>query len=241
MLRRSIARWSTAASTTGYMPYAPVATNPVVFLDIASGTSIMGRVTIELFADVVPKSAENFRSLCTGERGESKFVNVDGIQANCPLTYKGIPFHRIVSNFVVQGGDILHKDGRGNLSIFGYPFLDESFEGKAGKHLSGTVALSNSGPNENGSQFFFNLTRSKHLDNRFVVVGQVIDGWSTVVGMSTFGSRNGTPTQAVWVAECGQCGGDERVMEQLDAVAAQSANRRLDDADDVLAMLRPRR
>lgn len=240
MLRRCLGRWS-PLSPTGFMPHPPVLTNPVVFLDIACGTSIMGRVSIELFADVVPRSAENFRSLCTGERGESKWVNVDGVNSNCPLTYKGIPFHRIVPNFVVQGGDILHKDGRGNLSIFGYPFMDESFQGKAGKHLSGTVALSNSGPNANGSQFFFNLTRSRHLDNRFVVIGQVVEGWNTIQSLSRMGSRNGTPVQPVWIAECGQSGGDERVMEQLETVSNESANRHLDEADDVLAMLRPRR
>jgi cyclophilin family peptidyl-prolyl cis-trans isomerase len=224
----------------GYMPHAPVLTNPVVFLDIACGQSHLGRVTIELFADVVPRTAENFRSLCTGERGVSRHVNVNGHSDSCPLTYKGIPFHRIVRDFIVQGGDILHKDGRGNLSIFGYPFFDESFEGKAGQHLSGTVAMATSGPNENGSQFFFNLNRARHLDGKFVVVGQVVDGWGIVAQMAKCGSRNGTPTKPCWVTECGQSGGEATAMEDLETVAAKSANRRLKDADDVLAMLRPR-
>lgn len=121
---------------------------------------------IELFRDVVPKTTENFRSLCTGERGVS----------SCALYYKGIPFHRIIPNFVLQGGDILTKDGRGNVSVFGFPFPDESFDSKAGIHLPGTVAMAHSGPNQNGSQFFFNLVRNRHLDRKFVVVGQVVDG-----------------------------------------------------------------
>ena len=240
MLRR-VAPCLAGMRPTGFMPHPPVATNPVVFLDIAAGTSHLGRVTIELFADVVPTAAENFRSLCTGERGMHCNINVDGTNSECPLTYKGVPFHRIVRDFTVQGGDILHKDGRGNLSIFGYPFLDECLEGKAGEHLSGTVAMASSGPNENGSQFFFNLGRAKHLDGKFVVVGQVVDGWQVVGAMNAVGTPNGVPVRPVWVTECGQSGGAKADLEDLETVAFKSANRRLDEADDVLATLRPRR
>jgi peptidylprolyl isomerase len=241
MLRRSLAALSLAAmSPDGFMPHKPVKTNPVVFLDVASQSGHMGRVSIELFADVVPRTAENFRSLCTGERGDGQLVNVDGVNASCPLTYKGIPFHRIIPGFTMQGGDILHKDGRGNLSIFGYPFLDESFDGKAGQHLSGTVAMASSGPNENGSQFFINLTRSAHLDGKFVVCGQIVDGWNVIGAVARMGSRSGTPTSPVWVAECGQSGGDAVVLEELETVRAKTANRQLKDADSVLSILRPR-
>nr|CCC91454.1 putative cyclophilin-type peptidyl-prolyl cis-trans isomerase [Trypanosoma congolense IL3000] len=174
--------------------------NPVVFMDITVEGDALGRVSVELFNDTVPKTSENFRSLCTGERGS----------AQCPLFYKGIPFHRIIPGFIVQGGDILTKDGRGNVSIFGFPFSDESFKGKAGKHFPGTVAMAHSGPNQNGSQFFFNLGRNQHLDGKFVVCGQVVDGWEVVERVSLVcGSRCGTPVSRAWITDCGQSGGEK--------------------------------
>ncbi|CCW61988.1 unnamed protein product [Phytomonas sp. EM1] len=196
MLKRSY--WNKRAACASYMPYRPISSNPVVFFDITVEGESLGRIFVELFRDVVPKTVENFRSLCTGERGRSV----------CPLYYKGIPFHRIIPGFIVQGGDILTKDGRSNVSVFGYPFPDESFLGKAGKHLPGTIAMAHSGPNQNGSQFFFNLSCNEHLDGKFVVVGQLIDGWELVneVGKSC-GSRCGTPVSRAWISECGQSGG----------------------------------
>jgi cyclophilin family peptidyl-prolyl cis-trans isomerase len=213
----------------GYCPHEPVEGNSLVYFDITTERRFLGRVTIELFNDVVPRTAENFRSLCTGERGMS-----DG----CPLFFKGIPFHRIVPNFVIQGGDVKFKDGRGTTSIFGYPFYDESFEGKAGKHLSGTIAMSSSGPNQNGSQFFINMRDSPHLNGRFVVCGQILTGWDTLQEVSRMGSRCGTPLQKVWVAESGQLGGAkyENVLE----IPNDPANFDLGSGKEVLDMLAPR-
>ena len=216
---------SQAAKAVEYMPYEPVATNPVVFMDISIEGSMAGRVQIELFSDIVPKSAENFRSLCTGERSEN--------------FYKGVPFHRIVSNIFVQGGDTVCKDGRGNKSIFGYPFMDESFEGKAGKHIPGTVALSQSAPNQNGSQFFFNLSEASHLNGKFVVVGQVLDGWEIIRKLSKCGSRCGTPVTRAWIANCGQCGG----FEVSDLQSMQGVRDMNDNipGKEILSMVQPRR
>ena len=181
-----------------YCPYKPVEGNSIVFLDLTTEMRQIGRVSIELFNDTVPRTAEAFRSLCTGERGVSEGV---------PLCYKGVPFHRIVPGFAAVGGDVKMRDGRGNISIYGYPFPDESFRGKAGRNLCGTVAFSNQGPNSNGSMFFFNLCDSPHLDGKFVVCGQVLSGWEHVIEMGTMGSRCGTPLRKVWVANCGQTAG----------------------------------
>lgn len=225
MLR--ISRIGLAAAS--FMPYKPVITNPIVFLDLTVEGDALGRVSIELFRDTVPKTSENFRSLCTGERGRSE----------CPLFYKGIPFHRIIPGMVVQGGDILTKDGRSNVSVFGYPFPDESFEGKAGKHLPGTVAMSHSGPGQNGSQFFFNLGRNDHLDRKFVVVGQVVDGWDSIMEISkACGSRSGTPVSRAWISECGQSGG-YLADEAAEALRGERALHAM-PGKEVLDLIQPR-
>lgn len=194
-------------SAAAFMPHTPVETNPVVFFDITCGEIALPRVSIELFADVVPTAAENFRSLCTGERGLTKWVQRPA-GGKCSLFFKGIPFHRIIPGYVVQGGDILHRDGRGNESIFGYPFPPENFNGKAGRNVAGTVAMAFTSPDELGSQFFFNIAKeSSHLDGKYLVVGQVIDGWSSVEFIGLRGSRSGIPTTPTWISECGQSGG----------------------------------
>lgn len=212
-----------------YAPYEPVEGNSIVFLDLTTEMRSIGRVTIELFNDVVPRTAENFRSLCTGERGRSEL----GVN----LWYRGVPFHRIVPNFCAMGGDVRFRDGRGTESVFGYPFNDESFEGKAGKNICGTVAMSNNGPHRNGSQFFFNLADSQHLNGKFVVVGQVLAGWDHVVAISQMGARCGTPTRKVWVADCGQTSGAK--MEQFEEIPTDSLHANL-PGEEVLNMLRPR-
>ncbi|KEG07463.1 cyclophilin [Trypanosoma grayi] len=211
------------------IPYPHNEMNPVVFLDITVEGDALGRVTMELFHDTVPKTTENFRSLCTGERGSGQ----------CPLFYKGIPFHRIIPGFIVQGGDILAKDGRGNVSVFGYPFPDESFEGKAGKHLPGTVAMAHSGPNQNGSQFFFNLGRNEHLDKKFVVCGQVLEGWDVVGRVAALcGSRCGTPVSRAWITDCGQSGG-AMFAETEEALSGERALHAM-PGKEVLDLISPR-
>jgi len=121
--------------------------NPLVYMDIAIGSNPLGRVVFELFMDLTPKTTENFRGLCTGEYG-----NV-GLQSNTkPLHYRGSRFHRIIEDFIIQGGDITKGDGTGGFSIYGPNFADEDFTRR--HSCAGLLSMANSGRNTNSSQFF---------------------------------------------------------------------------------------
>src|SRR5438874_3179137 len=171
--------------------------NPTVFLDISIGGQPAGRIEIELFADAVPKTAENFRALCTGEKGVGK--------SGKPLHYKGSGFHRIIPNFMCQGGDFTRGNGTGGESIYGAKFDDETFQGKAGKHTGpGILSMANAGPNTNGSQFFICTAATPWLDGKHVVFGQVIKGYDVVKAMEAVGSQDGTPSKKVTIADCGK-------------------------------------
>jgi peptidylprolyl isomerase len=177
-------------------PIAPVATNPKVFFDISIGGAPAGKIVFELFADAVPKTAENFRALCTGEKGK-------GTKGK-PLHYKGSKFHRIIPNFMCQGGDFTAGDGTGGESIYGEKFDDESFAGKAGKHVGpGILSMANAGKNTNASQFFICTKITPHLDGKHVVFGQVISGYDVVQKMEAAGTAQGKPSKDVVIADCG--------------------------------------
>ena len=119
-------------------------------MNVAIGGKPAGRLEFELYADAVPKTAENFRALCTGEKGKGR--------SGKPLHYQKCGFHRIIPGFMCQGGDFTRGNGTGGESIYGAKFEDESFAGKAGKHTGlGCLSMANSGPNTNGSQFFICL------------------------------------------------------------------------------------
>lgn len=133
----------------------PKVKNPHVFMDISIGGGSAERITFELFANVVPKTAENFRALCTGERGL-------GASTQKPLYYKGTYIHRIVKGFVAQGGDFSSGDGKGGESIYGGKFPDENF--KLLHNQPGVLSMANSGPGTNGSQFFITFKALPHLD-----------------------------------------------------------------------------
>lgn len=178
-------------------PVTPNSSNPTVFFDIQIGDAPAGRITFELFADVVPLTAENFRALCTGEKGIGS--------SGKPLHFKGSGFHRIIQQFMCQGGDFTAGNGTGGESIYGMKFADESFAGKAGNHAGpGILSMANAGRNTNGSQFFICTIPTDWLNGNHVVFGQVIDGYDVVVKMEAVGSRSGATSQKVIIADCGQ-------------------------------------
>ena len=157
-------------------------------------------IEIELYADVVPRTAENFRCLCTGERGTCSTFGAP------PLHFKGNVSHRIVPGNILQAGDITSGDGKGGESIYGRKFADEGFSGRAGKHLSkGLLSMANSGRNSNGSQFFITLDALPHLDGKHVVFGRVLSGMEYVEAVvGAVGTNGGTPTRRVTISDCGQ-------------------------------------
>ncbi|XP_022858391.1 peptidyl-prolyl cis-trans isomerase CYP40-like [Olea europaea var. sylvestris] len=169
---------------------------PKCFLDITIGGELEGRIVVELYNDVVPKTAENFRALCTGERGI-------GPNTGVPLHYKGCRFHRVIKSFMVQGGDISAGDGTGGESIYGLKFEDENFE--LNHERKGMLSMANLGPNTNNSQFFITTTRTSHLDGKHVVFGRVIKGMGVVRSIEhiTTGD-NDCPTVDVAISDCGE-------------------------------------
>eukprot|EP00873_Tetraselmis_striata_P023828 jgi/Tetstr1/444092/TSEL_003329.t2 len=168
--------------------------NPRVYLDLAIGSQAVGRVVIELRADVVPRTAENFRALCTGEKG----VGGNGVA----LHFKGSTFHRIIPGFMCQGGDFTMHDGTGGESIYGEKFADENFTLK--HSVPGTLSMANAGPDTNGSQFFICTEATPWLDGKHVVFGEVIEGMGVVRKAEATGSRGGTTSQRVRVTDCGE-------------------------------------
>ena len=178
-------------------PQAQKAVNPKVFIDVAVGDQKIPRITIELYADAVPKTAENFRCLCTGEKGRGR--------SGKPLHFKGTPFHRIIPGFMCQGGDTTRGNGTGGESIYGETFRDESFKGKAGRHTGvGCLSMANAGPNTNGSQFFLCTASTPWLDGKHVVFGKVIDGLPSLKMMERVGSESGKTSKRVVVVDCGE-------------------------------------
>jgi len=175
-------------------PTAMADTNPKVALDVTIGGEPAGTITIELFADVVPKTAENFRALCTGEKGVGK--------SGKPLTYAGSTFHRVIPGFMIQGGDFTRGNGTGGESIYGEKFADENFKLK---HTGpGTLSMANAGPNTNGSQFFITVVATPHLDGKHVVFGKVVDGMDVVKKLEAQGSQSGATKSEVKLAACKQ-------------------------------------
>ncbi|KAJ6378616.1 hypothetical protein OIU78_028783 [Salix suchowensis] len=169
---------------------------PRCFLDISIGGELEGRIVVELNKEVVPKTAENFRALCTGEKGI-------GPNTGVPLHYKGGRFHRVVKGFMIQGGDISAGDGTGGESIHGLKFEDENFELK--HERKGMLAMANMGPGTNGSQFFITTTRTSHLDGKHVVFGKVVKGMGLVRSIEHIVTEAGDyPSQDVVIVDCGE-------------------------------------
>ncbi|KAI9503781.1 peptidyl-prolyl cis-trans isomerase cpr6 [Coemansia spiralis] len=169
--------------------------NPRVFFDISIGGSAAGRIVMELFQDKVPRTAENFRALCTGEKGEGKLGK--------PLSYKGSAFHRVIKSFMIQGGDFTMGNGTGGESIYGEKFEDEAFPYKHDRPF--LLSMANAGPNTNGSQFFITTVDTPHLDNKHVVFGQVLKGRYVVRSVEgTQTGANDKPVAPVVIEACGE-------------------------------------
>lgn len=148
---------------------------------------------MELFKDVVPKTAENFRQLCTGEHKRN----------GVPQGYKGCLFHRVIKDFMVQGGDFIKGDGTGLMSIYGDKFEDENFQLK---HSSpGLLSMANSGPNTNGCQFFITCAKCDFLDGKHVVFGRLVDGLLTLRKIENVPTGpNNRPKVPITISECGE-------------------------------------
>ncbi|EMS56633.1 Peptidyl-prolyl cis-trans isomerase [Triticum urartu] len=164
----------------------------MVFFDMTIGGAPAGRIVMELFAKDVPKTAENFRALCTGEKGVGK--------SGKPLHYKGTAFHYMIPGFMCQGGDITRGDGTGGESIYGDKFPDEKF---VHQHTPGMLSMANAGPNTNGSQFFICTASGPWLNRHHVVFGKVVEGMDVVNNIVKVGPHSRSCTKSIVIADCG--------------------------------------
>ena len=159
----------------------------IVFLDISINNKLLGKIVIELFTDIVPRTCENFKQLCTNKNN---------------LSYKNSPFHRIINDFMIQGGDFTNGNGTGGKSIYGHKFNDENFILKHSEPYM--LSMANSGPNSNGSQFFITTASTPHLDDKHVVFGKIIKGFKYIDILNNVKTTiNDKPVDKIIISDCG--------------------------------------
>ena len=163
------------------------------YLEVQIDGQPAGKIVIGLFGNTVPKTTQNFASLCTGEAG-------NGLSGK-PLNYKNTPLHRIIPGFMAQGGDTTQGDGTGGESIFAQQFDDENFKLKHEKPY--LLSMANAGPNTNGSQFFITFKETPWLDGHHVVFGEVLEGFDVVNQLEQIGTQSGQPTKQAVITDSG--------------------------------------
>eukprot|EP00326_Haptolina_ericina_P027680 CAMPEP_0181201008 /NCGR_PEP_ID=MMETSP1096-20121128/18078_1 /TAXON_ID=156174 ORGANISM="Chrysochromulina ericina, Strain CCMP281" /NCGR_SAMPLE_ID=MMETSP1096 /ASSEMBLY_ACC=CAM_ASM_000453 /LENGTH=307 /DNA_ID=CAMNT_0023291423 /DNA_START=143 /DNA_END=1066 /DNA_ORIENTATION=+ len=189
--KRDVQKWDYCLKSQYTPPDETITTR--CFLDISVKGDEAGRIEIGLFGNQAPKTAENFRALCTGEKGEGALGK--------PLHFAGSKFHRVIPNFMLQGGDFTNGDGTGGESIYGGKFPDEDF---SILHTGpGLLSMANSGPDSNGSQFFITVSETPWLDGKHCVFGKVLSGMEVVKTVEGLGDGNGTPKEEVVITACG--------------------------------------
>jgi peptidylprolyl isomerase len=182
-----------AQQTTGKDPMREKVTHKV-FFDVKIGDEKAGRIVMGLFGETVPKTAENFRALCTGEKGKGK--------SGKPLHYKNSVFHRCIPGFMIQGGDFTRGNGTGGESIYGEKFADEDFS--IAHTVPGLLSMANAGRNTNGSQFFITTAETAWLNGKHVVFGRILKGMDVVKAVEAQGSRSGRTSKQITIVDCGE-------------------------------------
>ena len=171
--------------------FCTITKNPRAFFDIAIANKPVGRLTFEVFKNDVPKTSDNFLAFCKGYK----------MNESANISYKDTIFHRIIPDFMCQGGDIMNGNGTGSVSIYGRKFEDENFKIKHDK--PGLLSMANSGPNTNGSQFFLTTVETPWLDGHHVVFGELKEGLDVLKTMENEGSGSGTTKNKVSIHDCG--------------------------------------